>query len=142
MVGRSGNEVLAAVVERMEAEGIDGHIYTHPIGDVMRKSFFLLACALKSLKAAAGRLSDAAGPNIGLWDLHNGPLASSGELELRAETWFSIELSAYAGVPEWGGQRVSFKQEEDAVVREPAAGGNGWVHRGGRQAATEMHLVR
>ena len=57
VVGRSGNEVLAAVVERMEAEGIDGHIYTHPIGDVMRKSFFLLACALKSLKAAAGRLS-------------------------------------------------------------------------------------
>ena len=77
-----------------------------------------------------------------MWDLHNGPLASSGELELRAETWFSIELSAYAGVPEWGGQRVSFKQEEDAVVREPAAGGNGWVHRGGRQTATEMHLVR
>ena len=77
-----------------------------------------------------------------MWDLQNGPLASSGELELRAETWFSIELSAYAGVPEWGGQRVSFKQEEDAVVREPAAGGNGWVHRGGRQAATEMHLVR
>ena len=41
-----------------------------------------------------------------------------------------------------GAQRVSFKQEEDAVVREASMGGNGWVHRTGRQEATEMHLVR
>lgn len=120
----------------------------------------------------------AAGPNIGLADRNNGPLTATGLLELRAETWFSIELSATHAVPEWGGQLVSFRQEEDAAttqalrpllvvsrpvlrdplwllvihwsflrgrlwlqfVREPAMGGNGWVHRGGRQEA--MHLVR
>ena len=84
----------------------------------------------------------AAGPNIGFADQNNGPLAGSGAFELRAESWFSIELSAYHEVPEWGGQRVSFRQEEDAVVREVSMGGNGWVHRDGRQGATQLHLVR
>ena len=31
--GRTGNEVLAAARARMAAEGIDGTVYTHPIGD-------------------------------------------------------------------------------------------------------------
>jgi hypothetical protein len=35
-IGRTGNEVLASVVAAMAAEGIDGRIYTHPIGDVMQ----------------------------------------------------------------------------------------------------------
>lgn len=118
--GRTGNEVLASVVAAMDSENIEGTIYTHPIGDVMH----------------------AAGPNIGLADQNNGPLAASGNFELRAESWFSIELSAYHEVPEWEGQRVSFRQEEDAVVREVSMGGNGWVHRDGRQEATQMHLVR
>ena len=91
-IGRTGNEVLASVAAAMTAEGIDGTIYTHPIGDVMH----------------------AAGPNIGLADRNNGPLTGSGLLTLRAETWFSIELSATHAVPEWGGQLVSFRQEEDA----------------------------
>ena len=32
-VGRSGNEVLYSVLERMRAEGLKGTMYTHPIGD-------------------------------------------------------------------------------------------------------------
>ena len=32
-MGRTGNECLAAFVERMESEGIDGTMYSHPIGD-------------------------------------------------------------------------------------------------------------
>src|ERR1041384_7988642 len=31
--GRSGNEVLADALAAMKAEGINGSIYTHPIGD-------------------------------------------------------------------------------------------------------------
>jgi hypothetical protein len=61
--GRTGNEVLASVVSAMGAESIEGRIYTHPIGDVMH----------------------AAGPNIGLADMNNGPLAASGTFQLRAE---------------------------------------------------------
>ena len=30
--GRTGNEILAASLARMKAEGIDGTIYSHPIG--------------------------------------------------------------------------------------------------------------
>lgn len=60
--GRTGNEVLESVVAMMDAEGIDGLIYTHPIGDVMH----------------------AAGPNIGLADRENGPLSASGNLRIRA----------------------------------------------------------
>lgn len=71
MPGRTGNEVLASVVAAMESEGIDGTIYTHPIGDVMH----------------------AAGPNIGLADQNNGPLAASGDFELRAEVWMSTTMS-------------------------------------------------
>lgn len=33
---------------------------------------------------------------------------------LRANTAWSIELTSYAEVPEWGGQRVDFRTEEDA----------------------------
>ena len=31
--GRSGNDVLAAALGRMREAGIDGTVYTHPIGD-------------------------------------------------------------------------------------------------------------
>ena len=32
-VGRSGNEILASVLATMKAEGLNGTMYTHPIGD-------------------------------------------------------------------------------------------------------------
>jgi Xaa-Pro aminopeptidase len=31
--GRTGNEVLQSCLERMEEEGIEGQVYSHPIGD-------------------------------------------------------------------------------------------------------------
>lgn len=61
---------------------------------------------------------------------------------LSQESWFSIELSAFKNVPEWDGQRVAFRQEEDAVVREQTMGGNRFVHRTGRQTLSEIHYVR
>ena len=45
-VGMSGNNVLHAVLEQMRAEGLDGTMYSHPIGDH----------------------GHGAGPLIGLWD--------------------------------------------------------------------------
>ncbi len=49
-VGRTGNEILASVLEKMRAEGLDGTMYTHPIGDH----------------------GHGAGPLIGLWDYQTG----------------------------------------------------------------------
>ncbi|HEX6306989.1 MAG TPA: M24 family metallopeptidase [Longimicrobiales bacterium] len=111
--GRSGNEVLRRTLERMGAEGIDGSVYTHPIGDH----------------------GHGAGPLIGLWDRQEG-VAGRGDVELRPGTWFSIELQATTPVPEWDDQPVRMAQEEEALIA--ADGTRRWVLR--RQ--TDFHLVR
>jgi Xaa-Pro aminopeptidase len=111
-VGRTGNEILAAALNRMEEEGIRGTIYTHPIGDNGHGS----------------------GPLIGRWDAQDG-VPVRGDLPLRASTWHSIELQARYPVPEWGGKEVSCRQEEEAYVAED--GSRHWVFR--RQ--TDFHYV-
>lgn len=111
--GRTGNEVLANTLRRMRQEGIDGSVYTHPIGDH----------------------GHGAGPLIGLWDRQDG-VPGRGEVELRPNTWFSIELQATTPVPEWGGQPVRMALEEEARLDE--TGDRHWVLR--RQ--DRFHLVR
>lgn len=111
--GRSGNEVLAAARARMTSEGIDGTIYSHPIG----------------------LHGHGAGPLIGLWDAQSG-VPGRGDVPVRPNSWFSIELQATSAVPEWGGQRVRAAQEEDVVLG--ADGVPRWAF--GRQS--RFHLVR
>ena len=89
-VGLSGNEVLARSRAQAIAEGLDPSIYTHPIG----------------------LHGHGAGPSIGFWD--NQEPDPRGEDTVRANTAWAIELTSYAGVPEWDGQRVDFRTEEDA----------------------------
>jgi Xaa-Pro aminopeptidase len=111
--GRTGNEVLTAARAAMQAAGIDGTIYTHPIGD----------------------RGHGAGPLIGLWD-HQEGVPGRGDVPLIPSTWFSIELQATTPVPEWGNQPVRSAQEEDAELA--ADGAMRWILR--RQ--TTWHLVR
>lgn len=111
--GRTGNEVLAEALSRMRAEGIDGTVYSHPVGDH----------------------GHGAGPLIGLWDRQDG-VPGRGDLPVRPGTWFSIELQATTPVPEWDGQEVRMALEEDAIV--DGDGSRGWVLR--RQE--RFHLVR
>jgi Xaa-Pro aminopeptidase len=89
-VGRSGNEALAIARAEAQAAGLDPSIYTHPIGNH----------------------GHGAGPSIGFWDNQNADPRGSGLIN--ANTAWSIELTSYAAVPEWGGQRVDFRTEEDA----------------------------
>ena len=91
--GRTGNEVLATSRARMQAAGIDGTVYTHPIG----------------------KHGHGAGPLIGLWDYQDG-VPGRGDAKVIANMWFSIELQATTPVAEWGGQPVRMAQEEDAVL--------------------------
>ncbi|MDH5196574.1 MAG: aminopeptidase P family protein [Gemmatimonadota bacterium] len=110
---RTGNAALAATLEAMRAEGIDGTVYSHPVGDH----------------------GHAAGPLIGLWDRQDG-VPGRGDVPLLPGTWFSIELQAATPVPEWDGQLLRSMQEEDAeLTRE---GTMRWILR--RQTA--YHLVR
>ncbi|HEX6251209.1 MAG TPA: M24 family metallopeptidase [Gemmatimonadaceae bacterium] len=111
--GRTGNEVLAATRARMTAEGIDGTVYTHPIGD----------------------RGHGAGPTIGLWDRQDG-VVGRGDVPLRPNTWFSIELQATTPVAEWDGQRVRMAQEEDAQIT--SEGARRWIF----QRQETFHIVR
>lgn len=88
--GRSGNQILAAARAKALAEGLKPSIYSHPIG----------------------YHGHGAGSSIGFWD-NQGP-DPRGQRRLRADTAWSIELNAKASVPEWGGQEVEFRLEEDA----------------------------
>lgn len=90
VAGQSGNAILATARSRALAEGLDPSIYSHPIG------FH----------------GHGAGSAIGFWDNQNGD--PRGAYPVHAGTTWSIELTTYAAVPEWGGQRVDFRSEEDA----------------------------
>jgi Xaa-Pro aminopeptidase len=91
--GRTGNDILASVRQRMKALGIDGTMYSHPIG----------------------MHGHGAGPLIGLWDYQDG-VPGRGDARVIPSMWYSIELQATTPVPEWDGQPVRIAQEEDMIV--------------------------
>jgi Xaa-Pro aminopeptidase len=112
-VGRSGNEILKSARAKMAAAGIDGTVYSHPIG----------------------LNGHGAGPLIGLWDYQDG-VPGRGDAKVIPNMWFSIELQATTKVPEWNNQPVRSAQEEDAVV-----GPDGSV-RWALNRQTKYHLVK
>jgi Xaa-Pro aminopeptidase len=111
--GRTGNQVLAMALEQMKNEGIDGSVYSHPIG-------------------AHGH---GAGAIIGLWDRQMG-VPRRGDVPLIANTWYSVELQAGARVPEWDNQVVRSPQEEDVLIGQD--GSVRWIV----ERQTRFHLVR
>ena len=110
--GLTGNEILANTLSEMRAEGIDGTVYTHPIGDH----------------------GHGAGPLIGRWDGQEG-VPVRGDAVLLPSTWHSIELQATTPIPEWGEQPASCRQEEAAYL--DTTGERHWGFR--RQS--KFHLV-
>ena len=89
--GGTGNEVLRRTLDAARSEGIDGLVYTHPIGIH----------------------GHAAGPTIGLWD-NQVAVEGQGDYPVWPSTAYSIELQARVAVPEWDGQVVQVMLEEDA----------------------------
>lgn len=111
--GLTGNAALAAMLRKMRGEGIDGKIYSHPIGDN----------------------GHGAGPLIGLYD-HQEGVPGRGDVPIIPNSWFSIELNAASQVPEWGGQEVAISLEEDAAL--DARGARSWV----LSRQENFHLIR
>lgn len=109
--GRTGNELLRSTLAAADSAGIDATIYAHPIG-------------------AHGH---AAGPLVGLWDQQDG-VQGKGDVPLRPNTAYSIELNAAVDVPDWGGQEVLFRVEEDALFT-----GETVRYLDGRQ--TQLYLI-
>lgn len=112
VVGRTGNAILASALARMRAEGIEGKIYCHPIGD----------------------WGHAAGTLIGMTNLQDG-VPVLGDLPLLDRTYYSVELYAEHFVPERNGT-VNFYQEEDVHWVE----GGSWEWVFGRQE--RLHVVQ
>ena len=111
--GLTGNEVLANTLTAMRAAGIEGSVYSHPVGDH----------------------GHASGAIVGLWDRQDG-VPERGNVPLLPNVYYAVELNAVTPVPEWDGQRVRFGLEEDA--EQTAEGPMRWIIK--RQ--TEFHLVR
>jgi Xaa-Pro aminopeptidase len=111
--GRTGNDILASVLQKMKALGIDGTMYSHPVG----------------------MHGHGAGPLIGLWDMQGG-VPGRGDARVIRGMWYSIELQATTPVPEWGGQPVRMAQEEDAIL--DASDRMRWAH----QRQDKLFLVR
>ena len=91
--GRTGNEVLAATLERAKTDSMRPIVYTHPIG----------------------LHGHAAGSTIGLWDNQTG-VPGAGDYPISTDTGWSIELAVELAVDEWGDQEVKIMLEEDAFL--------------------------
>lgn len=88
--GKTGNEILAAALSQARTEGINGSIYTHPIGSH----------------------GHAAGPTIGMWD-NQGKTIGPGDYPMYPNTAYSIELNASVSIPEWNGKIIRMMLEQD-----------------------------
>ena len=109
---RSGNEILAKALAESKEQGINGTIYTHPLG----------------------YHGHAAGPYIGLADQQQG-VPGLGDYPLYDDTCHSMELNVKVDIPEWNQQELRLGLEQDIVFT------GGKVHYlGGRQ--TEFHLIQ
>jgi hypothetical protein len=110
--GRTGNEVLALTRAAASKARIAASVYTHPLG----------------------MFGHAPGPTIGMWD-NQGPTPVQGDWPLYPNTVYAIEGNIKQAVPEWGGQLVQMKLEQDALFDGERA-----VYLAGRQ--TEWHVIR
>ena len=109
--GRTGDQVLAAAREAAAAEGIDGDVYSHPVG-------------------VHGH---GAGPAIGLWDQQDG-VPGAGSAQVHPDTVWALELCVRVPVPEWSGQPVRMALEQGIALT-----GHGVEYLDGRQ--TELILI-
>jgi Xaa-Pro aminopeptidase len=93
--GRTGDQVLAAARAAAAAEGLDGDVYSHPVG----------------------YHGHAAGPAIGMWDQQDG-VPGAGSAEVHIDTVYALELCVRVPVPEWGDQLVRMALEQGIALTE------------------------
>lgn len=110
--GASGNEILARALANARAGGIaKPKIYSHSLSHYLHEP----------------------GPLMGLpWEQND--TGGRGEVRMRHDTCYTVELSVTRPVPEWDDEEVTFALEQDAsFTRE------GVIFIDGRQTA--LHLV-
>jgi Xaa-Pro aminopeptidase len=97
--GRTGNEVLAAARSAAAEEGIDGDVYSHPVG----------------------YHGHGAGPAIGQWDRQD-RIPGPGDYPVHVNTVYALELAIRRPVPEWDGQIVRMAVEEGIALTGDGVG--------------------
>ena len=112
VTGRTGNDILARTLADARKAGIRASVYTHPLG----------------------MFGHAPGPTIGMWD-NQGPTAVQGDWPLYPNTVYAIEGNIKYALPEWQGQWVQMKLEQDAVFD-----GRRVTYLAGRQ--TRLHFIK
>jgi Xaa-Pro aminopeptidase len=110
-IGRTGNEVLAAARASAAAEGVDGDVYSHPVG----------------------YHGHGAGPAVGLWDAQDG-VPGAGDRRLFPGTVYALELCVRVPVADWAGQVVRMALEQGITLTA-----EGIEYLDGRQ--TELILI-
>ena len=85
--------MLAAARAAAAAEGVDGDVYSHPVG------FY----------------GHGAGPAIGMWDAQGG-VPGTGQAPVRESTTWALELCVRVAVPEWDGQLVRMALEQGIAL--------------------------
>ena len=110
--GLTGNQILAGILQRAHRENVPNpRVYSHSLGFLLHEP----------------------GPLIGLpWEQTCCP--GRGDVALRPNSCFTMELSVAGNVPEWQGQEVQISLEEDVVFTA-----DGCRLIGARQ--TEYHLI-
>ena len=109
--GCTGDEVLRTARAAAAAEGIDGDVYSHPVG-------------------VHGH---GAGPAIGMWDQQDG-VPGAGSVLVHPDTVYALELCVRVPVPEWDGQLVRMGLEQGIALTAA-----GVEYLDGRQ--TELILI-
>lgn len=128
--GKTGNQVLRSCLAQMKNEGLEGQIYSHPIGDwghdagaVMGELILPPTYMYSLLKYPQGFT------NLPKY------VPVLGELSLLPNTYYSIELYAYHFVPERN-ETLRFRQEENAYWSKET---RSWQFVRGRQE--RYHLI-
>jgi hypothetical protein len=111
-LGTSGNELLGTILDRARVDGIPNpKVYSHSLGLYLHEP----------------------GPLIGLpWEQER--CVGRGDVCLRYNQCFTMELSVTDAVPEWGDQQVTMSLEQDVAFTE-----SGCRPIDGRQTA--LHLI-
>jgi hypothetical protein len=129
-VGRTGNEVLFATLEKAKAEGLRPEVYCHPMGSYVYR--YGLKGGVFSTRGASY------GPSVGSEGYFdedgNQRRTRRGELVFNYNTAYAMELDITYALPEWGGQDIRIVLEEKVLLTK-----DGIIFPGGRQ--TEFHVI-
>ncbi len=126
-VGKPANEVVNDALKAAWADGLRPSIYSHPL------SYYLLRYNSPGalIKIRYGARFDMGGHEL----TEPAPLQPKGGYPVYANTTYAMELHTWTSVPEWGGQDVRMKLEQNVAMIE-----NELVFLGGRQ--TEWYVIK